>query len=76
FKEPVKKSEVILWTLNQLGSLQNEVKEINGKINNIIETLTILEQRISSIEKVENLKFKKDFDERHIEKELFEDSVK
>lgn len=76
FKEPVKKSEVILWTLNQLGALQNEVKEINGKINNIIETLTIIEQRISSIEKVENLKFKKDFGERHIEKELYEDSVK
>src|SRR5690606_32572335 len=32
--EPVKESDVIFWMLNQLGSLQNEFKEINNKINN------------------------------------------
>ena len=48
--EPVKESDVIFWMLNQLGSLQSEFKEINNKINNIIETLTFLEQRVSVIE--------------------------
>ena len=48
--EPVKESDVMLWALNQLGSIQIELKRVNNKINNIIETMTILEYRISAIE--------------------------
>ena len=48
--EPVKESDVTLWALNQLGTFQTELKRINNKINNIIETMTILEHRISAIE--------------------------
>ncbi len=71
FTLPVKESDVMLWTLNQLGAIQNEIKEINSKINNIIETMTILERRISSIEEVENVeKYKKNVDEEHTEREI------
>ena len=52
--EPVKESDVTLWALNQLGTLQIELKNINNKINNIIETMTILEQRISAIEDIKD----------------------
>lgn len=52
--EPVKESDVTLWALNQLGALQIELKNINNKINNIIETMTILEQRISAIEDIKD----------------------
>ena len=73
--EPIKKSDVMLWALNQLGALQTDVKEINKKIDNIIETMTILEHRISAIEEIENLENKKSFRESHkektIEKELY-----
>ncbi|MFX1409730.1 MAG: hypothetical protein ACFFA6_05225 [Promethearchaeota archaeon] len=48
--EPVKETEVIKFTLTQLGEFQNNIKNINKKIDNIIETMTILENRISVIE--------------------------
>lgn len=48
--EPVKESELMKFTLNQLGEIQNEMKNINKKIDNIIESMTILEKRISVIE--------------------------
>jgi hypothetical protein len=51
FIDPVEKFDVIHWTLDQLGNLQNVMKEINLKINNLIETSTLLEKRISNIEK-------------------------
>lgn len=67
--EPVRKSDIVLWCLNQLGVLQNEIKGMNNKINNIIETMTILEKRISSIE---DSKWKKDdFKEESLKKEKF-----
>jgi hypothetical protein len=73
--EPVKESDVTLWALNQLGALQTEVKRINKKINNIIETMTILEHRISTIEKIEDVEYKKSFKKSHektkIEKEQY-----
>lgn len=53
----------IVWTLNQLGVLQTEIKEMNNKIINIIETMTFLERRISAIEGYifkENEDFNKD----------------
>ena len=71
FMQPVKESDVIIWTLNQLGTIQNEIKEINSKINNIIETMTILERRISRIDEIENVeKFKETVEKDHIEREL------
>ncbi len=50
FLKPVKKQDVLGWLLNQLGGLQNEIKEINNKISNLIETSTVLEKRISALE--------------------------
>ncbi|MFX1502336.1 MAG: hypothetical protein ACFFDH_15355 [Promethearchaeota archaeon] len=47
---PVKESKVMLFILKQLGDLQYEIRETNKVINNIIETMTILEKRISYIE--------------------------
>ena len=67
--EPVKKSDIMLWCLNQLGVLQNGIKGINNKINNIIETMTILEKRISSIE--ETKWEKSDIGEESLKKEKF-----
>lgn len=48
--EPVKESKIISFILNNLGDLQYETKETNKIINNLIETITILEKRISKIE--------------------------
>jgi hypothetical protein len=50
FLEPVKKQDVLGWVLNQLGGIQSEIKEINHKISNLIETSTVLEKRISALE--------------------------
>jgi len=48
--EPVKKSDVNSFILNQIGELQNGVKQIQTTINNIIETMSILERRLTNIE--------------------------
>ena len=48
--EPVKESKVMTFILNQLGDLHFEIRETNKIMNNIIETMTILEKRISSLE--------------------------
>lgn len=48
--EPVKRPEVMSFVLDQLGELQHGVKEIQNTINNIIETMSILETRISYLE--------------------------
>ena len=48
--EPVKESKITSFILNQLGELQYEIRETNKVINNIIETMTILEKRISYLE--------------------------
>lgn len=53
--EPVKEPELMKFTLNQLGEIQNEMKSINKKIDNIIESMTILEKRISVIEQKSNV---------------------
>jgi len=49
--EPVKRPDVMSFILDQMGELQNGVKEIQNTINNIIETMSILETRISYLEK-------------------------
>ena len=49
--EPVKEPKVMSFILNQLGDLQYEIRETNKIINNIIETMTILEKRINFLEK-------------------------
>ncbi|MFW9970309.1 MAG: hypothetical protein ACFFDF_08925 [Candidatus Odinarchaeota archaeon] len=49
--EPVKESKVLSFLLNQIGDLQHEIRETNKILNNIIETMTILEKRMSFIEK-------------------------
>jgi len=51
----VEEPNVMTFILNQMGNLQNEVKDINTVINNIIETMTILEKRISLLEEKDNL---------------------
>jgi len=52
--KPVKESNVFSYVLNQIGIMQNELKELNKTINNIIETMTILEERISHLEEQED----------------------
>jgi len=47
---PVKESKVMKFILNRLGDLQYEIRETNKVLNNIIETITILEKRISYLE--------------------------
>ncbi len=49
--EPVRESKVLSFILNQIGDLQYEIRETNKILNNIIETMTILEKRISYLEK-------------------------
>ncbi|MHA2397635.1 MAG: DUF4350 domain-containing protein [Promethearchaeota archaeon] len=48
--EPVKEPQVLSFVLDQLGDLQYEIRETNKIINNIIETMTILEKRLSYLE--------------------------
>ena len=48
--EPVQESKVMTFILNQLGDLHFEIRETNKIVNNIIETMTILEKRISYLE--------------------------
>jgi len=48
--EPVKNSDVNSFILEQIGELQNGVKNIQTTINNIIETMSILEIRLTNIE--------------------------
>jgi hypothetical protein len=67
FIEPSKDSDVVGWIVDQLGLLQNEIKEINNKINNLIETSTILEKRLSNLE---NDPSNKDLKEKQEEKEF------
>lgn len=47
---PVKESKVMTFILNQLGDLQYGIRETSKVLNNIIETMTILEKRISYLE--------------------------
>ncbi|MBN1803605.1 MAG: hypothetical protein JW891_18995 [Candidatus Lokiarchaeota archaeon] len=51
FTKPIKESSVRHWALDQLGSLQFQFKELNSKISNIIESLSLLEKRVSNLEK-------------------------
>ncbi|MFX1478156.1 MAG: DUF4350 domain-containing protein [Promethearchaeota archaeon] len=51
--EPVEEPKIMSFLLNQIGDLQFEIRETNKIVNNIIETMTILEKRISYLE--ENL---------------------
>lgn len=53
--EPVKESNVISFLLNQLGETQSDVRELTKTMNNIIETLTILEKRLSFLEEKANV---------------------
>lgn len=48
--EPVRESKVMGFILSQLGELQYEIRETNKVLNNVIETMTILEKRISHLE--------------------------
>jgi hypothetical protein len=68
--EPIKKADIMVWCLNQLGALQNNLKEMNGKIGNIIETMTLLEKRISALEDDEKSNIKRE--KRSLEEEEFQ----
>lgn len=48
--EPVKKSDVMSFILDQIGQVQNSVKEIHKTMNNVIETMSILEKRLRHLE--------------------------
>jgi len=66
--EPVKEQEVISFLINQLGDLQYEIRETNKVLNNIIETITILEKRISFLEENSNFHKKRLKNEKQSEK--------
>ena len=51
--EPVKEEKVISNIFTQIGDLQNKLKELTKTVNNIIETISILEKRISFLERKE-----------------------
>lgn len=72
FNEPVEEYTVINFALNQLGDLQYEVKKMSRKINNIIETITVLEKRMTNIEESSFLKsehYREFVDNRTIQEE-------
>jgi hypothetical protein len=52
--EPVKRPDVLSFILDHMGELQSGVKEIQTTINNIIETTSILEKRITYLEEKTN----------------------
>ncbi|TFF85577.1 MAG: hypothetical protein EU518_00915 [Promethearchaeota archaeon] len=51
--KPNEEDNSLNWALNRIGAIENKVQELNVKINNLIETITLLENRISDIEKKE-----------------------
>ncbi len=61
FSEPVKKDNVMHFILTQLGEIQNSIIEVNKKIINLIETSSVLEERISMIEKHQKIHLGKKF---------------
>jgi hypothetical protein len=48
--KPVEDEDAIHWALKRVGRLEAQLKSTHDKINNIIETLSFLEKRISRIE--------------------------
>lgn len=52
--EPVKKDKIETFLLKQIGDLQNNFKKIQVTLNNLIETMSILEKRISVLEEQSN----------------------
>lgn len=47
---PLKEPDLISFALNQLGEFDKYIASIKKKINNVIESITLLEKRISKIE--------------------------
>jgi len=48
--KPIEDKDAIHWALKKLGFLESQLKSTHDKINNIIETLSFFEKRISRIE--------------------------
>ncbi|TXT62171.1 MAG: hypothetical protein BAJALOKI3v1_660030 [Promethearchaeota archaeon] len=48
--KPNEESDTIDWALEKISSLEDEILKNNKKINNLIETITFLEKRISKLE--------------------------
>jgi hypothetical protein len=48
--KPIEDKDAIHWALKKLGFLEAQLKSTHDKINNIIETLSIFEKRIHTIE--------------------------
>lgn len=70
--EPVEDSDVLTFMLNQLGTVQSDIRDLNNKVNNIIETITFLEKRISTVEeqaqeKIQKKQFKREFEDNTLE---------
>ena len=67
--EPVEESNVVSFLLQQLGDVQNDMRELTKTMNNVIETLTILEKRLSYLEEKANIMSseKKNIDLLHTE---------
>ncbi|TXT64613.1 MAG: hypothetical protein BAJALOKI3v1_190055 [Promethearchaeota archaeon] len=48
--KPNEESDTLDWALEKIEYLENEIVKNNKKINNLIETITFLEKRISELE--------------------------
>ena len=48
--KPNNDKDAVSWTLNQMGEMQNQMKLMNRKIQNIIESISFLEDRVSRLE--------------------------
>jgi hypothetical protein len=71
--EPVKESNVTAFLLNQLGETQNDVRELVKTMNNVIETLTILEKRLTFLEEKSNISHVEKKDEQRLPTETIEE---
>jgi hypothetical protein len=48
--DPFQDEDVLAWVLAQMGQVETHINNLNRKINNIIESMSILEERISNME--------------------------
>ncbi len=71
--EPIKESEVMTWILNQVGAMQYEMKELTNKIDNLIETISLVENRVSYLEEIEHSEGKESLLKKPVEKKPLEE---
>jgi FMN-dependent NADH-azoreductase len=69
---PVEETNVITFLLKTIGDIQNDMKDMNNVLNNIIETMGILEKRISHLERNIDLSLNPEKRDHRLDTETFE----